>query len=127
MPRKERKPLPQIEPNPDQLTDRQVVECMVEVLRDQRGYEATVQVQDVRPNPFAVSLDEEGVESMVRAIRGGEVEPDLWVARLPDGAYVDVDTPHMCEAVRRAGLRLVKAHVVGTFTEADCKRIGPGR
>lgn len=40
----------------------------------------------------------------VRDIRSGW-EPELLVGRLPDSRFVDVDTPHACEAARRAGLR----------------------
>jgi hypothetical protein len=61
---------------------------------------------------------------VVDGIRALEYEPVLFVARLPDGTYVDVDTPHAYEAVRRVGRKLVKAQIIGTLTEQDCGRIG---
>ena len=51
-------------------------------------------------------------------------EGPLLAARLPWGGFIDVDTPHQSEAARRAGVRLVEVAIVGSFTEADCARIG---
>jgi hypothetical protein len=97
---------------------------LIEVAEGKRGYDERVEVARLRSNPFAVSLEEPAVEAIVRDIRTGGDVPQLMVARLPNGEYIDVDTPHACEAVKRAGLKVVDAFVVGTFTEEDCSRIG---
>ena len=61
---------------------------------------------------------------MSNSERSSPLRRALYVAELPDGTYIDIDTPHACEAFRRAGVRMVRVEIVGRFTEEDCRRIG---
>lgn len=111
-----------IKPNPDLFEEKLVTSWFVEIDRGERQVDgALVPMREVRPNPFAIGLNEAVVGSMLRDVT--DLGP-LLVARLPEGGYVDVDTPHACEAYRRAGVPLVDVQVVGTFTAEDCRRIG---
>ena len=83
-----------------------------------------VPVARVRSNPFVPLLGEETVKARLRAVTSGQWEPELWVARLPSGDLVDVDTPYDCEVVKRARFKFVIVHILGTLTESDCARIG---
>jgi hypothetical protein len=109
----------------EQWPEKQVVDWFIEIEKGERQVEhRTVEVAQVRTNLFVTNLREETVGGMVDEIRHLVANTTLLVARLPLGGFVDVDTPHMCEAVHRAGLKMVGAQVVGTFSEEDCKRIG---
>lgn len=107
------------------MTNRQVTEWFKEINAGREPRRAVVPVASVRPNPFAVKMHESVVRSYVADVLDPNTEdPVLFVAGLPRGGYVDVDTAYAHEAVARAGVRMVTVAIVGDFTEADCRRIG---
>jgi hypothetical protein len=113
------------EPDPGEVTDPLIAEWFLELVEGKRSAGSTmVLVERVRSNPFAPLLGEATVRARMRAVTSGQWEPELWVAALPSGAFVDVDTPVDCEVVKRARFKFVVVHVIGTLTEADCARIG---
>ena len=83
-----------------------------------------VSVERIRSNPFTPLVGEATVRARLQAVMSGRWEPELWVAALPDGTFVDVDTPYDCEVVKRARFPFVIVHILGTLTESDCARIG---
>lgn len=116
-------------PDPDQVTDPIVVEWFREVDRGSRTPEVTtIPVAWIRSNPYVFRYEEATLQAMVDELvnQGPHADQLAWVivARLPHGGFVDVDTPYPCEAVKRVGQEHVKATIVGSFTEADCERIG---
>ena len=111
--------------DPGEMTDPQIAEWFLELVEGKRTAATTmVPVERVRSNPFTPLLGEATVRARLQAVRSGRWEPELWVAALPDGTFVDVDTPYDCEVVKRARLRFVIVHVLGRLTESDCARIG---
>lgn len=115
--------------DPDQVSDPMVVDWFREIDQGSRAPEVTtVPVIAVRSNPYVFRYEEAPLQAMVDELLNGGPFADqfawLVVARLPHGGFVDVDTPYPCEAVKRIGLPLVKASIVGVFSEADCLRIG---
>jgi hypothetical protein len=113
------------EDDPRQLTDPQIAEWFLELVEGKRTAATTmVSVARVRSNPFVPLLGEETVKARLQAVTSGQWEPELWVARLPSGDLVDVDTPYDCEVVKRARFKFVIVHILGTLTASDCGRIG---
>ena len=78
----------------------------------------------VRPNPFTPVLDHAALDEAVAEIKASKISVMLWVARLPNGEYVDVDTPLWHAAAYRAGVEDAMVLVAGEFTTDDCDRIG---
>ena len=117
--------LAHFEDDPRELTDPQIAEWFLELVEGKRAAATTmVPVERVRSNPFAPLLGEETVKARLDAVTSGQWEPELWVAALPSGAFVDVDTPYDCEVVKRARFKFVIVHILGTLTASDCARIG---
>lgn len=58
--------------NPDQWAYQQVLDWMREVLVDQRGYESTIKIEDVRPNPFVTALSEQALAGLAEGFRNLE-------------------------------------------------------
>jgi uracil-DNA glycosylase family 4 len=108
------------------MTNRQVTAWFKEInagLREPRR--AVVPLASVKPNPFAVKMVESALHSYLAEVLDPNTEnPTLFVAGLPGGGYVDVDTAYAHEALVRAGVPMVTVAVVGDFIEADCRRIG---
>lgn len=108
-----------------ETTDPLIAEWFLELVEGNRSAATTmVLVERVRSNPFAPLLGEETVRARLRAVTNGQWEPELWVAALPSGGFVDVDTPYDCEVVKRARFKFVVVHILGRLTESDCARIG---
>ena len=117
--------LAHIQEDPGEMTDPRIAEWFLELVEGRRTADTTmVSVAQVRSNPFAWPLGEETVKARLHAVTSGQWEPELWVARLPSGDFVDVDTPYDCEVVKRARFKFVIVHILGTLTESDCARIG---
>jgi hypothetical protein len=117
--------LAHIKNDPGEMTDPQIAEWFLELMEGRRTAATTmVPVERVRSNPFAPLLGEATVKARLQAVTSGQWEPELWVAALPSGAFVDVDTPYDCEVVKRARFKFVIVHVLGTLTRSDCARIG---
>lgn len=117
--------LAHIKNDPGEMTDPQIAEWFLELVEGRRTAATTmVPVERVRSNPFAPLLGEATVKARLQAVTSGQWEPELWVAALPSGAFVDVDTPYDCEVVKRARFKFVIVHVLGTLTRSDCARIG---
>ena len=117
--------LAHVQDDPGEMTDPQIAEWFLELVEGKRTAPTTmVAVERVRSNPFTPLLGEATVKARLHAVRSGRWEPELWVAALPDGTFVDVDTPYDCEAVKRARFEFVIVHVLGRLTESDCARIG---
>lgn len=117
--------LAHIKDDPGEMTDPQIAEWFLELVEGRRTAATTmVPVERVRSNPFAPLLGEATVKARLQAVTSGQWEPELWVAALPSGAFVDVDTPYDCEVVKRARFKFVIVHVLGTLTRSDCARIG---
>jgi hypothetical protein len=111
--------------DPGQITDPLIAQWFLELVEGKRNAATTmVQVDRVRSNPFSPLLGEATVRARLQAVTSGQWEPELWVAALPSGAFVDVDTPYDCEVVKRAHFKFVIVHIVGTLTRSDCARIG---
>jgi hypothetical protein len=114
-----------IHDDPGELTDPRIAEWFLELVEGKRTAATTmVRVERVRSNPFAPLVGEEAVKARLHAVTTGRWEPELWVARLPSGDFVDVDTPYDCEVVKRARFKFVIVHILGTLTRSDCARIG---
>jgi len=112
-------------PDPGEVTDPLIAEWFLELVEGKRDAATTmVLVERVRSNPFAPLLGEAAVRARLRAVTSGQWEPELWVAALPSGGFVDVDTPYDCEVVKRARFKFVIVHILGRLTESDCARIG---
>ncbi len=108
-----------------EMTDPQIAEWFLELVEGKRTAPTTmVRVDQVRSNPFAPLLGEATVKARLEAVTRGQWEPELWVAALPSGGFVDVDTPYDCEVVKRARFKFVIVHILGTLTGSDCARIG---
>jgi len=108
-----------------ELTDPQIAAWFLELVEGHRTAETVmVPVDRVRSNPFAPLLGEGTVNARLQAVSSGQWEPELWVAALPGGDFVDVDTPYDCEVVKRGRFRFVIVHILGTLTVSDCARIG---
>ena len=117
--------LVETERDPAEMTDPLIAEWFLELVEGKRDAATTmVLVERVRSNPFAPLLGEATVRARLRAVTSGQWEPELWVAALPSGGFVDVDTPYDCEVVKRARFKFVIVHVLGRLTESDCARIG---
>lgn len=114
--------------NPYQVSDPQVVQWCREIYAGRVPEVTRLPVVSIHSNPYVLNYVDEDIEAVSEEIRaGGEMADELsWlvVARLPNGGFVDVDTPYPYEAVKRGGITMVKATIVGTFTESDCRRIG---
>lgn len=119
-----------VELDPNAVCDPTVTGWFSEAHRGERTPQLIdLAITDVLPNPFILMLDDEEVAEERERLRTGQFlavqghDPRLFVAGLPDGRFVDIDTPYLCEAYR--GLRpTVEAVVMGTFTPEDCDRIG---
>jgi len=108
------------------MVERQVVDWLVEIAEGHRQDEVLMtEIERVRPNPFAIDLNQAVVEAIAGQFRKGEREPSLLAARLPEGGLVDVDTPHRCEAARRAGVKVLKVTVIGKFIERGLRADRP--
>ena len=108
-----------------EMTDPQIAAWFLELVEGDRTAATTmVPVDQVRSNPFAPPIGEEAVHARMQVVISGQWEPELWVAALPRGGFMDVDTPYDCEVVKRARFRSVIVHILGTLTESDCARIG---
>jgi hypothetical protein len=108
-----------------EMTDPQIAAWFLELVEGDRTAATTmVPLDQVRSNPFAPLVGEEAVHARMQAVISGQWEPELWVAALPRGGFVDVDTPYDCEVVKRARFKFVIVHILGTLTESDCARIG---
>jgi hypothetical protein len=107
------------------MTDPRIAEWFLELVEGKRiAATRMVRVERIRSNPFTPFLGEATVKARLHAVTSGRWEPELWVAAIPDGTFVDVDTPYDCEVVKRAGFRFVIVHILGTLTRSDCARIG---
>ena len=108
-----------------EMTDPLIAAWFLELVQGERTAATTmVRVDQVRSNPFAPLIGEEAVHVRLQAVISGQWEPELWVAALPNGGFVDVDTPYDCEVVKRARFKFVIVHILGTLTRSDCARIG---
>ena len=117
--------LAHIDDDSREMTDPQIAAWFLELVEGHRtAATAMVPVERVRSNPFAPLLGEGTVNARLQAVSSGQWEPELWVAALPSGDLVDVDTPYDCEVVKRGGFKFVIVHILGTLTESDCARIG---
>jgi hypothetical protein len=114
-----------IHDDPGELTDPRIAEWLLELVEGKRIAATTmVRVERVRSNPFTPLVGEGAVKARLRAVTSGQWVPELWVAALPDGTFIDVDTPYDCEVVKRARFEFVIVHILGTLTGSDCARIG---
>jgi hypothetical protein len=114
-----------IHDDPGELTDPRIAEWFLELVEGKRIAATTmVRVERVRSNPFAPLVGEAAVKARLHAVMSGQWQPELWVAALPDGTFIDVDTPYDCEVVKRARFTFVIVHILGTLTRSDCARIG---
>ena len=114
-----------IQDDPGEMTDPRIAEWFLELVEGKRIAPTTmVRVERIRSNPFTPLVGEATVTARLHAVTSGRWVPELWVAALPDGTFVDVDTPYDCEAVKRARFTFVIVHILGTLTSSDCARIG---
>ncbi len=114
-----------IQDDPGERTDPRIAEWFLELVEGKRiAVTRMVPVERIRSNPFTPLLGEATVKARLHAVTSGRWEPELWVAAIPDGTFVDVDTPYDCEVVKRAGFKFVIVHILGTLTGSDCARIG---
>lgn len=110
----------------DHVADPDVVQWFREIDAGKRVPQIleSVPLRSIRPNPFVLELDEGSMARFVTSLRKGETDAWLVVASLPDGTFIDVDSPYSCEALKREGCEAVKVTVVGSFTEEKCSRLG---
>lgn len=110
----------------NQVADPEVTQWFREVDAGERVPEIleTVPLESIRPNPYILEFDEGSVTRVVISLRKGETAAWLVVASLPDGAFIDVDSPYICEALKREGREVVKVSIVGSFTEEKCFNLG---
>jgi hypothetical protein len=113
-------------PQPKQGVDADVVEWFKEVDAGKRVPQVLedVPLGAVRPNPFVFEYDEEALADIKTSVGKGKLDAWLVVASLPDGSFVDVDTPYPCEALKRMGRAAVKVTVLGSFDVDKCSEIG---
>jgi hypothetical protein len=110
----------------DEVADPEVIQWFTEVDAGERVPKIleTVPLESIRPNPYILQVDEGSIARVVSLLRKGEADPWLVVASLPDGAFIDVDSPYICEALKREGREVVKVSIVGSFTEEKCSSLG---
>ncbi|MDP9225239.1 MAG: hypothetical protein M3P18_15615 [Actinomycetota bacterium] len=110
----------------DHVADLDVVQWFREIDAGKRVPQIleSVPLRSIRPNPFVLEFDEGLVRRIVTSLRKGETDAWLVVASLPDGTFIDVDSPYPCEALKREGRDTVKVTVVGSFKEEKCSRLG---
>ena len=108
-----------IQDDPGEMTDLGIVS-----LNSWKASDTTattmVSVAQIRSIPSRRRRGEETVQARLHAVTSGQWEPELWVARLPSGKFVDIDTPYDCEVVKRARFAFVIVHILGTLTESGC-------
>jgi len=112
--------------DPNQVADPEVVHWFREIDAGERVPEIleSVPLEAIRPNPYILEFDEGSLTHVVTLLRTGKMAAWLVVAKLPDGTFIDVDSPYPCEALKREGREVVKVSVVGWFTEENCSRLG---
>jgi hypothetical protein len=112
--------------DPNQVVDLDVVQWFREIdagIRTPQILES-VPLRSIRPNPFVLEYREASVSLVDTSLRRGETDAWLVVASLPDGTFVDVDTPYVCEALKREGREVAKVTVVGAFEVEKCSSLG---
>lgn len=84
----------------------------------------SVPLGSVRPNPFVLEFDEGMLGRLITSLSREEMDAWLVVASLPDGTFIDVDSPYPCEALKREGREAVKVTVLGSFGVEKCSELG---
>src|SRR3954468_1175872 len=115
-----------IKRSPDQVLDPDVALWFREVEAGKRVPQIlqSVPLRSIRSNPFVLELDEGLVSRMVASFRRGEMAAWLVVASLPDGTFIDVDSPYVCEALKHEAREVVKVSVLGSFGVGKCATLG---
>jgi hypothetical protein len=112
--------------DPNQVADAEVVQWFKEIDQGLRVPKVldSVRLEAIRSNPFVLEYDETTVQLCLSSLRAKKIEAWLVVARLPDGSYIDVDTPYICEALKRDRREASKVSIAGAFSGHSCSRLG---
>jgi hypothetical protein len=112
--------------DPNQVADAEVVQWFKEIDEGLRAPEVldSVPLEAIRSNPFVLEYDEATLQRCWSSVRANEIEVWLVVAKLPDGSYIDVDTPYICEALKREGREATNVSIAGVLSEESCSRLG---